>query len=138
VGASPSANYAHVPYRNWRADYEMPEEAKGVCKDIARQLVEDNLDIQVILGGGRQYFYPQSHADPEYPDKYGKRLDGRNLVEVSILYSIFYVEVSIYSIFYVEVSIYSIFYVEVSIYSIFYVEVSIYSILYVEVSIYRL
>ena len=25
----------------------MPEEAKKHCKDIARQLVEDNLDIQV-------------------------------------------------------------------------------------------
>ena len=47
VGASPSGAYAHAAFRNWRADYELPDDAKGICKDIARQLVEDNLDIKV-------------------------------------------------------------------------------------------
>lgn len=48
VGASPSGAYAHTAYRNWRTDSELPPEAKGICKDIAAQLVEDNLDIQVL------------------------------------------------------------------------------------------
>ena len=47
VGASPASGYAHAAFRNWRADYELPDDAKGICKDIARQLVEDNLDIKV-------------------------------------------------------------------------------------------
>ena len=47
VGASPASGYAHAAFRNWRADYELPDDAKGICKDIARQLVEDNLNIQV-------------------------------------------------------------------------------------------
>ena len=47
VGASPAGAYAHTAQRDWRSDGEMPEEAKEHCKDIARQLVEDNLDIQV-------------------------------------------------------------------------------------------
>lgn len=52
VGASPSAAYAHAAFRNWRSDAEMPQEARGWCKDIATQMVEDNLDIQV--GGTTQ------------------------------------------------------------------------------------
>lgn len=79
VGASPAAAYAHAAFRNWRADYELPP---GVsCKDIARQLVEDNLDIQVLLGGGRAYFLPNTTADPEYSEQSGSRTDGKNLVE---------------------------------------------------------
>lgn len=107
VGASPSAAYAHAAYRNWRADSELPEEARGKCKDIAAQLVEDNLDIQVstdelsgikklyrkyrvfaifylqvVLGGGRKYFLSKTQADPEYPDVKGIRDDGRDLTKV--------------------------------------------------------
>lgn len=47
VGASPSGAYAHVASRDWRVDSTLPQEAEGICKDITRQLVEDNLDIQV-------------------------------------------------------------------------------------------
>lgn len=39
---------------------------------------------QVILGGGRQYMFPNGTPDPEYPDdatRSGVRLDGRNLVQ---------------------------------------------------------
>ncbi|XP_067949435.1 uncharacterized protein [Watersipora subatra] len=82
VGASPSGAYAHSAFRNWRADYELPDDAKGVCKDIARQLVEDNLDIQVLLGGGRKYFIPNNQSDPEYPDKNGSRTDGMDLTKI--------------------------------------------------------
>lgn len=50
VGASPAAAFAHSPHRDWKADSDMPINATGVCKDIARQLIEDNLDIQVEWG----------------------------------------------------------------------------------------
>ncbi|XP_014663549.1 PREDICTED: alkaline phosphatase-like [Priapulus caudatus] len=84
--ASPGPLYAHAAYRYWENDAEM---MKGVdddassCKDIARQLVEDDpgRKIQVILAGGRSNFRSQSIADEEYPDKRGNRLDRRNLIE---------------------------------------------------------
>ncbi|XP_067948456.1 alkaline phosphatase-like [Watersipora subatra] len=82
VGASPSAAYAHTAFRNWRADYELPDDAKGVCKDIARQLIEDNLDIHVLLGGGRKYFLPNNQSDPEYPNESGSRTDGKDLTKI--------------------------------------------------------
>lgn len=47
VGASPAAAFAHAAFRDWQTDQDMPKNSK--CKDIARQLIEDNLDIQVTL-----------------------------------------------------------------------------------------
>lgn len=38
--ATPAPLYAHGPNRKWEADGPMPESASR-CKDIARQLVED-------------------------------------------------------------------------------------------------
>lgn len=35
----------------------------------------------MILGGGRRHFVPKVTLDPEEPDKEGRRLDGRNLIE---------------------------------------------------------
>lgn len=50
VGASPSSAYAHAAHRNWRTDGEvLADDPTGRCKDITRQLVEDNLDIQVCV-----------------------------------------------------------------------------------------
>lgn len=37
--------------------------------------------VQVVLGGGRRHFVPKVTLDPEEPDKEGRRLDGRNLIE---------------------------------------------------------
>jgi len=34
-----------------------------------------------VLGGGRRHFVPKVTLDPEDPDKEGRRLDGRNLIE---------------------------------------------------------
>ncbi|NXW76947.1 PPBT protein, partial [Hirundo rustica] len=83
--ATPSAAYAHSANRDWYSDGEMPPDAlEGGCKDIARQLVENIPEIEVILGGGRKYMYPKNVSDVEYPheDKHrGTRLDGRNLVQ---------------------------------------------------------
>lgn len=36
---------------------------------------------QVVLGGGRRHFVPKVALDPEEPEKEGRRLDGRNLIE---------------------------------------------------------
>ncbi|NXK00791.1 PPBT protein, partial [Corythaixoides concolor] len=82
--ATPSAAYAHSANRDWYSDGEMPPDAlEGGCKDIARQLVENIPDIEVILGGGRKYMFPKNASDVEYPheDKHrGTRLDRRDLV----------------------------------------------------------
>ncbi|NXX19386.1 PPBT protein, partial [Podargus strigoides] len=83
--ATPSAAYAHSASRDWYSDGEMPPDAlEGGCKDIARQLVENIPDIEVILGGGRKYMFPKNTSDVEYPheDKHrGTRLDRRDLVQ---------------------------------------------------------
>uniref|UniRef100_A0A803XPZ8 Alkaline phosphatase n=1 Tax=Meleagris gallopavo TaxID=9103 RepID=A0A803XPZ8_MELGA len=83
--ASPSGTYAHVVDRNWYADASMPAEAIAEgCKDIAWQLVH-NVDINVILGGGRIYMTPAGTPDPEYPEyssENGIRNDGQNLIDM--------------------------------------------------------
>ncbi|NXY79567.1 PPBI phosphatase, partial [Glareola pratincola] len=83
--ASPSGTYAHVVNRNWYADASMPTDARREgCKDIAWQLVH-NVDINVILGGGRKYMTPEGTPDPEYPtyqSENGVRKDGNNLIDM--------------------------------------------------------
>lgn len=79
--ATPAANYAHTPMRDWEADANLP--AGCGVKDIARQLIEVNpavkKSLKVVLGGGRDYFRKATDADPEYPTKKGLRKDGRDL-----------------------------------------------------------
>ncbi|XP_057601517.1 intestinal-type alkaline phosphatase [Hippopotamus amphibius kiboko] len=82
--ASPAGTYAHTVNRNWYSDADMPAQAltQG-CQDIATQLVH-NMDIDVILGGGRKYMFPEGTPDPEYPDdasQNGMRKDKQNLVQ---------------------------------------------------------
>ncbi|XP_076320280.1 alkaline phosphatase-like [Tachypleus tridentatus] len=78
--ATPAAAYAHTPFRNWESDENKPEEASR-CKDIARQLVENEpgRNINVILGGGRRHFLSTTLFDQEV-QKYGLRKDGKDLV----------------------------------------------------------
>ncbi|XP_062955116.1 intestinal-type alkaline phosphatase-like [Cynocephalus volans] len=82
--ASPAGTYAHTVNRSWYSDADMPASAQQEgCQDIAAQLIS-NMDIDVILGGGRKYMFPSGTADPEYPSdtsQSGIRLDGRNLVQ---------------------------------------------------------
>ncbi|XP_059134180.1 intestinal-type alkaline phosphatase 1-like isoform X1 [Peromyscus eremicus] len=82
--ASPAGTYAHTVNRDWYSDAEMPPSAvQEGCKDIATQLVS-NMDIDVILGGGRKFMFPKGTPDPEYSNdtaQYGTRLDGQNLVQ---------------------------------------------------------
>lgn len=81
--ATPAATYAHSPDRNWENDTDLPEEARAQgCVDIAQQLLDPRFDAPLVaLGGGRAEFLPVSERDPEYDDKVGNRLDGRNLAE---------------------------------------------------------
>ncbi|MBN3295587.1 PPBI phosphatase, partial [Amia calva] len=79
--ASPAATYAHTASRDWYSDVNLPSDAKAQgCQDIALQLIS-NTDIDVILGGGRQYMMPNTTRDPEYQTRYGNRQDGRNLID---------------------------------------------------------
>ncbi|XP_003784907.1 intestinal-type alkaline phosphatase [Otolemur garnettii] len=81
--ASPAGTYAHTVNRNWYSDANMPTSAlQEGCQDIATQLIS-NMDIDVILGGGRKYMFPKGTPDPEYPSdasQDGVRLDEKNLV----------------------------------------------------------
>ncbi|XP_017260294.2 alkaline phosphatase-like, partial [Kryptolebias marmoratus] len=85
VHATPSAAYAHSVDRDWYSDNEMPAEAlQAGCKDIARQLIENIPNIDVVMGGGRKYMIPKDTPDVEYPTQTkhnGTRKDGRNLVQ---------------------------------------------------------
>ncbi|XP_061153545.1 intestinal-type alkaline phosphatase-like [Syngnathus typhle] len=79
--ASPGANYAHTANRGWYADSDLsPEAVANGCRDIAYQLVH-NVEINVILGGGREYMLPRTMQDPEYPKVLGDRNDGTNLID---------------------------------------------------------
>jgi alkaline phosphatase len=79
--ATPAACYAHSPDRDWESDSNIPEEARALgAKDIARQLLELPGDgLEVALGGGREYFLPETQNDPEDEGETGLRLDGRDL-----------------------------------------------------------
>lgn len=81
--ATPAAGYAHSPSRGWETDSEVPTEHRGRCHDIAKQLVANNNDINVILGGGRRQFLPTNVSDPEYGSKSnGTRIDGVDLTQM--------------------------------------------------------
>lgn len=81
--ATPATTYARSAQRNWEVDSAMPEQALADgCVDIARQLLEpiDGRGHDVVLGGGRAMFMPAAHTDPEYPERHGRRADGRDLL----------------------------------------------------------
>jgi len=77
--ATPGAAYAKTPHRDWESDAA----ALGGCPDIARQMVEWSAGngFEVMLGGGRSNFFPESVVDPEQRSRKGTRTDERNLVE---------------------------------------------------------
>ena len=84
--ATPAATYAHISNRDWETNSNLsPAAASGGVKDIAAQLV-DNFSagktgdgIEVVFGGGRSYFLPESITDIEGAK--GRRTDGRHLVQ---------------------------------------------------------
>lgn len=81
--ATPAGTYAHTPNREWEGDARLSEAARAAgFPDIARQLVEQphGDGPEVVMGGGRAFFQPDTAADPEYPERKGTRRDGRDLV----------------------------------------------------------
>ncbi len=81
--ATPGATFSHSADRNWENDMDLPEKAKAEgCLDIARQIIETPFGHgpDVLLGGGRGNFMTVEQRDPEYDDKVGQRLDGRDLI----------------------------------------------------------
>lgn len=82
--ATPAATYAHSPERNWESDTDLPEKATAAgCRDIAQQLLSASRYGRgplVVMGGGRGQFTTVEQRDPEYDDRVGLRLDGRDLV----------------------------------------------------------
>ncbi|KAK6964843.1 alkaline phosphatase tissue-nonspecific isozyme [Biomphalaria glabrata] len=84
--ATPAAAYASTPQREWEGDVNMlsDEDAQNCSHvdDLAKQLIRNNSDIKVILGGGRRYFLDNSTEDPEthIVSPY-HRQDGNNLIE---------------------------------------------------------
>ena len=80
--ATPASNYAHTPNRDWEYAGQLPITA--TLPDIAAQLVrrqQTGNGIEVVLGGGREAMTGTRSADPEYPDRRGRRRDDRNLVQ---------------------------------------------------------
>lgn len=84
--ATPAACYAHITDRQWEGNKDLPNAARNSgVKDIAAQLI-DNFGqggigdgLEVVMGGGRRYFLPESVTDTE--GKPGRRTDGRHLIE---------------------------------------------------------
>jgi len=80
--ASPSGSYAHVANRDFQSDANVEESGYDpeVCYDIAKQLIQQSpgSGINVILGGGRANFIPNTMEDPEHPGTTGRRRDGHN------------------------------------------------------------
>lgn len=81
--ATPAAAYAHVSNRRWECDSYVPKNLDPACKDIARQLIEDEPGnrINVIMGGGRRCFFGPNFQDPGPGGQSGFRQDGRNLID---------------------------------------------------------
>ena len=78
--ATPAAAFAHSASRNWESS------APEGCDDIAAQLISNplNHEIRVIMGGGRRIFLSNDTFDPEYPTYRMHRVDGRNIIQVTI------------------------------------------------------
>ncbi|CAL8109404.1 unnamed protein product [Orchesella dallaii] len=87
--ASPSGTYAHIANRDWESDFDITDTTNGevdpeTCDDIAEQLIlsDPGKNINVIMGGGRRKFLPDTVTDTEnYP---GQRKDGKNLKDMWI------------------------------------------------------
>ncbi|CAG2110721.1 unnamed protein product [Medioppia subpectinata] len=77
--ATPAASYAHISNRDW--EFAVPANMTGNCKDIARQLIEDEpgSKLKVVLGGARRFFIPETATARD--GKNGVRKDGRNLID---------------------------------------------------------
>ncbi|UJR10749.1 hypothetical protein I4U23_014937 [Adineta vaga] len=82
--ATPAAAYAHVADRDWEgydSKYFGANETQQGCIDIAYQLVSRKPAIDLIFGGGRRSFYPNTVNDIENYNNKGVRTDNRSLID---------------------------------------------------------
>lgn len=81
--ATPAAAYAHSASRKWECGPQVPAKLEPPCKDIARQLIEDEPGsrLNVIMGGGRRCFFGPNFRDPGPSGAPGWRLDNENLID---------------------------------------------------------
>ncbi|RWS15307.1 Alkaline phosphatase: tissue-nonspecific isozyme-like protein, partial [Dinothrombium tinctorium] len=81
--ATPAAAYASISYRYWENNAELPVNVSRKCKDITRQLIEDEpgSKINVILGGGLKNFLNNTFNDSNSKET-GKRTDGLDLIKI--------------------------------------------------------
>ncbi|BES92024.1 alkaline phosphatase [Nesidiocoris tenuis] len=81
--ATPASVYAHSAERDWECDSVMPPSARA-CKDIARQLIEDEpgRNLNVIMGGGIQAFIsePSKYSNDPLDTWACMRNDSRDLI----------------------------------------------------------
>ncbi|XP_048776554.2 alkaline phosphatase, tissue-nonspecific isozyme-like isoform X2 [Ostrea edulis] len=64
--ATPAAAYCHSASRSWEGSYNLIQDmVDPLCTDIAYQLVMNNSDIDVLMGGGRRFFLSTNKTDPE-------------------------------------------------------------------------
>nr|VZI27318.1 unnamed protein product [Spirometra erinaceieuropaei] len=84
--ASPSGAFGHSAFRDWECDADIAKDCSPAsachCVDLAQQLALQNLDINVILGGGQGKFYPDSANLPISPSTKGQRKDGKYLASM--------------------------------------------------------
>lgn len=79
--ATPASAFAKVSHRYWETDTDQKKYGGAGCgQDIAKQLIYQNSGIDVILGGGRRGFYPNTTRDPVTNSSY-LRQDGINLIK---------------------------------------------------------
>ncbi|XP_025202611.1 membrane-bound alkaline phosphatase-like [Melanaphis sacchari] len=82
--ATPAGAYANIAQRDWECDHDIITDtlAEKLCAteslDIARQLIEKETgrNLNVIMGGGRQKFLPNTNKDQK-----GQRRDGKDLIK---------------------------------------------------------
>jgi len=85
--ATPAACYSHTADRDWESDKDIYDRHKDAFEarfpDIARQLIEFPYGdgLEVAMGGGRAKFLPRTTSDPEFPNRKGERMDGRDLTK---------------------------------------------------------
>ena len=73
-----------MPDRDWES-YDSKNfgetQLQTGCVDIAQQLILRSPPIDLVFGGGRRSFYPNTKSDWEYPTLKGVRTDNKSLID---------------------------------------------------------
>ncbi|VDK82036.1 unnamed protein product [Dibothriocephalus latus] len=79
--ASPAGAFGHSAFRDWESDKDVQKDCQTDCScvDLAQQLALENLDVNVILGGGRAKFLPNT---TKLATDENERLDGKDLTDM--------------------------------------------------------